>query len=46
MSLKLKAQLIQVADQQKVNKKVIWSIYRPDERKTKKSNGKLELKFP
>ena len=30
----------------KSEKKVTWPIYRPDERKAKKSNGTLELKFP
>ena len=33
-------------DRQKGTKKVTWAIYRPDEKKLKKSAGKLELNFP
>ena len=34
--MKSKTQLIQFTDQQKVNKKAISAIYRPDEKKLKK----------
>ena len=44
--LKSKVQLIQFTDQQKGTKKVTRAIYRPDEKKAKKSTGKLELNFP
>ena len=45
-SIKSKVQVIQLTDQEKGTKKVTGAIYRPDEKKAKKSTGKVELNFP